>query len=506
MADLRTSECPGCEALSREVDALRAEVAELRAQLQAALAELTATKAELTATKAELTKTTAELTETKAELAKARKNSGNSSKPPSDDIVKPPKKGPDKKAGTKKRKRGAQPGHRRHQRQPFDEAEIDYAFDYRLTACPDCGGPVEPTDEKPRVIQQVELVTTPIEISEHRGEACRCLRCGKSHTAPVDDDVRRAGLLGPRLTALVAYLKGRCHCSFSTIRKFLRDVVGVGISRGQLQKVCEKVSDSLEAAYTDLLDVLPQQDRLNVDETGHKDSGRAMWTWCFRAAPFTLFKISPSRGSKVLIDVLGEEFAGVLGCDYFSAYRKYMRLNESVLVQFCLAHLVRDIRFLVEHPEPRNRQYGRRVLKATRALFALFHRRDEISAPQFEREREDAMNELLGAARFRVPRTPEAENLAGRFWEHGESYLRFLTTPDVEPTNNLAERAIRFVVIDRRVTQGSRSESGQRWLERIWTVIATCAQQGRSVFAFLHESVVAHFQRTPRPSLVPGTG
>jgi transposase len=82
-----------------------------------------------------------------------------------------------------------------------------------------------------------------------------------------------------------------------------------------------------------------------------------MWTWCFRASLFTLFKISPSRGSQVLVDVLGTEFDGVLGCDYFSAYRKYMRLNENVLVQFCLAHLIRDIKFLAEHPDPRNRAY-----------------------------------------------------------------------------------------------------------------------------------------------------
>ena len=161
--------------------------------------------------------------------------------------------------------------------------------------------------------------------------------------------MRRAGLLGPRLTALVAYLKCVGHASFSTVRKFLRDVVGVRVSRGYLAKVCAKVSASLAFSYEQLLALLPLQPVVNADETGHKNNGQRFWTWCFRAPLFTLFKISPSRGSDVLLEVLGAEFDGVLGCDYFSAYRKYLG-DCNVLVQFCLAHLIRDIKFLSTHP------------------------------------------------------------------------------------------------------------------------------------------------------------
>ena len=121
------------------------------------------------------------------------------------------------------------------------------------------------------------------------------------------------------------------------------------------------------------------------------------------------------------------------------------------------------------------------------------------------RRLEDAGLELQRQATYRVPSTREAQNLKRRFAKHGESYLRFITTPGIDPTNNVAEQAIRFVVIDRHVTQGSRSEAGQRWLERIWTAIATCAQQGRSVFEFLHQSVLAYFRGSHPPSLVPDT-
>lgn len=436
-------------------------------------------------------------------IAKLTKNSGNSSKPPSSDIVKPTNV-IKRKNTRKKRKRGGQKGHSRHTRSAFDRSQIDHFIDYVVPCCPDCGGPVEPTQEQPTIVQQVELKTNPVEITEHRGQVCWCAGCQKNHRAPIDDAVRRAGLVGPRLTALVAFLKGSCHCSFSTVRKFIRDVLGITISRSHLANLCRKTSDSLEVSYQELLGALPSEAILNVDETGHKDEGKRLWTWCFRASLFTLFKISPSRGSEVLFDVLGDEFNGVLGCDYFSAYRKYMK-DAGVLVQFCLAHLIRDIKYLVEHPDARNRSYGRRLLKAARNLFAVIHRREKMSAKHFAGELEDAGNELWGTAIHRVPQTNEADNLARRFESHGESYIRFITTPGIEPTNNLAEQAIRFVVIDRMVTQGSRGKNGQSWLERIWTAIATCAQNGKSVFEFLNQSILASFEQTKPPSLLFNT-
>ena len=108
-----------------------------------------------------------------------------------------------------------------------------------------------------------------------------------------------------------------------------------------------------------------------------------------------------------------------------------------------------------------------------------------MTATGFRKALEAAREQVLKAATTRVPDTKHARNLAKRFRKHGEAYFRFITTPGIEPTNNLAEQAIRFVVIDRRITQGTRSEKGRRWCERIWTVIATCAQQGRAGLSVL---------------------
>ena len=230
------------------------------------------------------------------------------------------------------------------------------------------------------------------------------------------------------------------------------------ISRGMLQKLVRKVSAALSEPYEALLALLAEENQLSVDETGHKENGKRLWTWCFRAYLYTVYKISPSRGSKVLVDVPGEEFNGILGCD--------------------------DLR----------------------KLFNVIHRREEY-APEttFRRALERARDQLVWDATRRCPQKREAQNLARRFRENADSYFRFITEPCVEPTNNLADQAIRFVAVHRRITQGTRGEVGRQWCERIWTIIQTCRQQQRSVFEFMCAAVEAHFRSDPAPSLVPDT-
>jgi transposase len=470
-----TPPCANCQRLQAEVDALRAELEALRA----AVAQL------------------------QKQLAAARKDSSTSSKPPSSDIVKPPK--PQPPPGQERRQPGGQPGHPAHQRQLFPpEMLASTPTDYLRDACPTCGGYLLLTDDdQPIVVQQVEIAAVPLEIHEHRSHPGWCPHCRKECYAQFPLSIERGGLAGPRLTTLIAYLKGACHASFSTIRKFLRDVVGLTISRGQLSKIIDKVARALERPYEELLQDLPEQGRLNVDETGHKRNGQQQWTWCFRAGLYTLFKIDPTRSADVLIDVLGAEFDGVLGCDYFSAYRRYHR-EFGVELQFCLAHLIRDVKSLTTLPDPRDRTYGEGLREALRELFAVIHRREEWTERGFRSRLEAARAEVLRRGTQDVPATRVCLNLAKRLESHGESYFRFITEPGVEPTNNLAEQAIRFVVIDRLITQGTRSDRGDRWCERIRTVMATCSQQGRSVFADLEAAVTGWFHGAESPSLLPG--
>jgi hypothetical protein len=150
----------------------------------------------------------ARIAELEARLAKLEKNSRSSCKPPSSDVVKPPA---DQRRlrGRKKRKRGAQPGHPKHERPAFPPEQIDKTRDYLLERCPDCGGELELPKQPASVVQQVEIVTRPTRITEHRIRTCRCQKCRRDFTARIPPKVRKAGLVGPRLTALVAYLIDR---------------------------------------------------------------------------------------------------------------------------------------------------------------------------------------------------------------------------------------------------------------------------------------------------------
>jgi transposase len=476
MSEVAPNPCPGCQRLQALVEDLRAQVEQQRTQLHVLQATITTLQ---------------------EQLAAARKDSSTSSKPPSSDIVKPPKPATDTP-----RSRGGQPGHPKHDRPPFTTEQLTRCEEHPLHACPGCGGPLQRNGSLARVVQQVDIDRPPWTVQQHSCPEYWCGRCARAYQAPLPPDIAAGGLLGPRLTALVAYLKGVCHASYSTVRKFLRDIVGLTISRGQLAKVLAKVSAALDGPYQELLDVLPLQEFLNVDETGHKDRGVPLWTWCFRAELFTLFKIAPTRSADVLIAVLGEEFDGVLGCDCFSAYRRYMRECD-IVVQFCLAHLIRDVKFLLTLPGRQEQAYGQRLREALRALFGVIHQREQIPASAFQARLQEARDEVLRVGTQDVPEGRHAQRLAKRLRSYGASYFTFVTTPGIEPTNNLAEQAIRFVVIDRHITQGTRGPAGQRWCERIWTVLASCVQQGRDVWGYLEAAVRAHWLGQPAPTLLP---
>src|SRR3954452_5322228 len=191
-----TPHCPNCPRLQAQLETQQAQLETQQAQLETlktALAQL------------------------QAQLAAARKDSSTSSKPPSSDLVKPPKPPPPE--GQDKRRIGGQPGHPKHERAAFPPEAVNAGtFDYRIGSCPSCGQDLRPARTiPPRVVQQVDIVAVPLSIQEHRSHPGWCQRCQKMHEAPLPPGIQRGGLVGPSLTTLVAYLKGACHASFSTV-------------------------------------------------------------------------------------------------------------------------------------------------------------------------------------------------------------------------------------------------------------------------------------------------
>jgi len=351
------------------------------------------------------------------------------------------------------------------------------------------------------VTQQIKLPEKMYKVIEHRARKYIAPVTGRIHIASLPEDVRKGGLFGGDVTAMVAFMKGGCHMSYTTIQRFFKEVMRLEVSRGMLNKATQKVSASLEPAYQQIVERLPEESYLGIDETGHKDEGKKHWTWCFQTSRYSLFHIDKSRGSKVLFELLGKEYEGIIGCDFWGAYRKFSRLSNTT-VQYCMAHLIREIRFLAEHTTKKLSRWGRQLLEWLKKLFKTLHRSEELTTIGFARRMKQIKGGFLGRMR-RPPDHKLAKKLARRFkGKAAETYFSFLTDPNVEPTNNGTEREIRHAVIDRRITQGTRGDTGMRWCERIWTTIATCKKQNRNVFEFIHNSLIAHWTNNTYPELL----
>jgi hypothetical protein len=171
------------------------------------------------------------------------------------------------------------------------------------------------------------------------------------------------------------------------------------------------------------------------------------------------------------------------------------------VLQFCWAHLIRDVKYLTTLSDAVICRFGEKLLEKIKVLFRVWHGRETTPPERWQREAASARQEILQIVR-RAPLRKEAQNIAQRFRDHGRYYFTFLERPGVEPTNNGVEQQFRFLIIDRKVTQGTRGEAGRRWCERIWTALATCAQRGRSAFVYLSQAIEAYFHGQAGPSLL----
>lgn len=318
-------------------------------------------------------------------------------------------------------------------------------------------------------------------------------------------------IFGPRLLSMLGWLKSRAHCSYTTLAVWMEDVLQVPVSRGYLAKLCNGViSASLAPSHAELKEAVSDQPQLGSDESSLKHNGKKHWIWCITAPLFTLFHIATSRSRAVLEELVGREFAGFIHFDYFSSNCSFA-WNYDMKAQYCWAHLIRDMRFLLKHPHRQTQLWAEELLDRTRRMFSAWHRREQMSEAGFHRSMLTHRDRFLELVRH-PPASQEAANLMerfrdvelqdGSFYDMSQDYFRFMFEPGVEPTNNHTEQQIRHCVIDRRITQGTRSGAGQRYHERMWSAIATCGKQDRSFFEFLHHSIDAFLNNKPHHSLL----
>lgn len=430
-------------------------------------------------------------------VARLEKNSSTSSKPPSSDITKPSNE--QRRPG--ERKIGAQARHPGKQRDMLPPEQVERKVLPAPEQCPGCGGSLEEPQDLTELIQQtVELKEKPVEAIEYHCPGRWCSKCGKMHYAPLPEGVIEGQLFGPRLQALIAYMKGNLGASYTELSQFCTDVLGIEVSRGMLCRVIARVNQALGTPYQELEAHIRKENTLNIDESGWYDSGSRYWVWLFCTQLVAFFSIQPTRACKVLKEILGETFEGAIVSDFYGAYVKYASPKQ----QFCLAHLIRDIKFITTLPDLETKEFGIKVLRYFKLLFRHWHARDTIPREVFMNRCEKIQRKLFTFLIKAAPPKGEALTMKKRLVKHWSALFRFVQEPALfQPTNNAAEQTMRAVVRIRRQTQGTRSAWGRNWCSRILSVIATCRKQDRSAWLFLLQAINAQNFSADFPSLLP---
>jgi transposase len=442
-----------------------------------------------------------QLKEQMAELQEqVNRNSKNSSQPPSSD-------GPGKAAGTEKqkgkgRKRGGQKGHTGHQRQLVVVEEVEAIVAHKPEKCIDCGSKLEGEDPEPYRYQVTEVPPVKAYVIEHQVHKMICPCCGIENRGELPPEVA-ASQFGPNLVALAALLMGVYRLSKRQVKGLLKDCFEIKIATGSVVNQQSVVSQALAEAVEEACGYVQEQAVRNVDETGwyQHDQDKKSWLWVVVTPMVTAYKIALSRAGKVAKELVGEESKGIVGSDHYSAYS--WLANQ--LRQICWAHLQRDFQKILERGGASGvigghlHQEGKEVL----ALWArirdgtLSHAEFLVKLPNIK----DRIHFWLTVGASCLHK--KTSKTCGRILKVETALWTFVTHSGVEPTNNSAERALRKAVIWRKISYGTQSDAGSRFVERILTVVETCRQQDRNPLEYLQGAIIAHRSAQVVPSLLP---
>ena len=423
------------------------------------------------------------------------KNSTNSSKPPSSD---PPsvKRRPPTPASDKKR--GGQPGQHRQARPLVPPEQLRQVIECKPPRCRWCGDALAGDDTEPIRHQVAEVPPVLPVVDEYRLHRLKCPRCGTSTCATLPPGVP-AGAFGPRLRAILSVPAGGYRLGKRPIRQLAFDRLGLSISIGMICRLERQAAAELEAPVEELREYVREAAVAHIDETSWWQGRDKMWLWAAVTRLVTVFTIAPSRGADVARDILGTDPQKVVISDRLKSYVWIKRR------QFCWAHLDRDFQAMIDRGGE-SAEVGRLLLGHSERLFDWWHRvrdgtmaratlRSKVAMMRFS-FREDLRRGVAGGG----------SKTAGTCREllAGEAHLwTFVRVEGVEPTNNDAERALRHGVIYRKLSGGTDSEAGSRFVERMLSVVATCRQQEINVLDYLTRCYQAHLDGRPAPSLVP---
>lgn len=374
--------------------------------------------------------------------------------------------------------------------------------DCKPAACRRCHQPLRGDDPEPIRHQVAELPRIEPVVDEYRLHRLTCPHCGATTCGGLPPGVPTGGF-GPYLQAVLATLAGAYRLSKRQVLQLVGDLFGLTISTGMIAKLERRSAAALGAPYHELAAAVHQAAAVNIDETSwREDRGRA-WLWVTVTAVAAVFTIVRSRAGKVAAALLGGRPDQVVSSDRFSAYEWIAPPWRQV----CWGHLRRDFQAMIDRGGAGER-IGRRLLALSHRLFRHWHRvRDGTLEWGGFRGRMGRLRREVKSALEEGSRGVCAATAATCFeiLKVEEGLWTFARVEGVEPTNNAAERALRHAVIWRRISGGTDSVRGSRFVERMLTVVATCRQQGRNVLEYLTACFEADRRGQGIPSLVPAT-
>jgi transposase len=434
------------------------------------------------------------LTARVAEL-EGRKTPQNSSLPPS--TQHPHAKPPGKSKSS--RKRGGQPGHPKHERPLLPTEQCDNVQALKPTECRRCGGALRGSDPQPRRHQVWELPPIQPHVTEYQLHRLACPGCRETTCAPLPPGVPE-GQSGPRLIAFTGLLMAYFRQSKRRTALFLQTLLNQPCCPALTVKLQAQLTAAVRPSYDELAAQLPTQTQLSIDESPTKEQTSKAWLWTFVAKTFTVFAVRTSRAATILDDLLTDRFAGIVNCDRAKMYWQCGRL------QWCWAHLKRDFQALADSDDRQVKRLGQELLRPTGELFSAWARyRDGTLSRRGLQRVMQPVRQQIEALLLRGAFSGNARlmGMCGELYDHRGWLWEFVQREGVEPTNNASERALRHGVIWRKLSFGTQSAKGSRFVETLLTIIETCRQQQRPVFEHLVNAVAARLAGSTAPSLLP---
>ena len=425
-------------------------------------------------------------------------NSTNSSKPPSSD---PPGLSAALPRSLRRKKRGAKYGHQPYLRELLPPQKVTERIELKPQVCP-CGSTnLQETKQEPLRHQIVDIPPIEPQVTEYIQPIYRCKDCGELIYQSLPNEVKR-NYFGPGVLAVVAVLTGMLNTSKRKALAMMNEVFSVPMSLGGLSNCEAQLAEALEQPYNETLEHVRSQAVAYADETGWpRDSRRKGWLWALVSTGAAVFMVHALRGQQAAKKLLGA-FCGALVSDRWGGYNFFRGIR-----QLCWAHLKRDFNAMGEAKGAIGK-IGQELYGLAMKILKL-RKRVRDGTLQW-RTFQKRMMPLMSRVEELLEEASKSEYaLSGkcsRILKHRRHLWTFVHNQDVEPTNNMAERAVRQGVLWRKGSFGTQSERGARYVERILTACATCRLQGRSIIEYLRNACRCHLDDIPAPSLIKPAG